>query len=163
MYRLCMDFEDLQQEAFCCYLKTVKGFGDSNPENFKEYFITNFKNRIINILKNVEKQVVGHRNAKDKETTDAIRKFSYSVCSIQETNQDGSLKYDIPVDTESDFFTDYYPNVSKLLNKRELQIVIDYYVNGVPLKELAKRLGISYGRIRNITTNIKSKLKILNK
>jgi len=163
MYRLCMDFEDLQQEAFCCYLKTVKGFGDSKPENFKEYFITNFKNRIINILKNVEKQVVGHRNAKDKETTDAIRKFSYSVCSIQETNQDGSLKYDIPVDTENDFFIDYYPNVSKLLSKRELQIVIDYYVHGIPLKELAKTYNIDYGYIRIMLVRIKNKLKGLDK
>jgi len=89
--------------------------------------------------------------------------FSYSLCSLQETYEDGSLKYDIPVDTENDFFTDYYPNISKLLNKRELQITIDYYVHGIPLKELAKKYNVSYGRIRNITTNIKSKLKVLNK
>jgi len=162
MYRLCMDFEDLQQEAFCCYLTSMKSFGDSSPENFKEYFITNFRNRIINILKNIEKQVVGHTEIRHKGSN-SKKQFSYSVCSLQETNQDGSLKYDIPVETDSDYFTDYYPNVSKLLNKRELQITIDYYVYGIPLKDIAIEYGISYNRIMKISANIKKKLEILNK
>ncbi len=144
-------------------LKSMKNFGDSNPENFKQYFVTNFRNKILDLLKNIEKQVVGHKNAKDRETADAISKFSYSLCSLNEQYEDGELKYDIQDNTENDYFTGYYPNIAKLLNQRELQIVVDYYERGIPLKEIAKKNNISYGRIRNILTGIKNKLKVLDK
>jgi len=158
MYRLAMDYEDFQQEAFCCFLNTVKELHEDQPENLKKFFITNFKNRIMNILTNIEKQVLGHTDIHIKDTQ-KVKQFTYSVCSLLETNEDGSMKYDIQDNsTEQDYFIDYYPNISKLLSKRDLEIAIDYYLYGIPLKEIAKELGISYGRIRNITNNIKSKL-----
>jgi len=73
------------------------------------------------------------------------------------------MKYDIPADTENDYFADYYPNISKLLSKRDLEIAIDYYLHGIPLKEIAKKYNLDYGYVRVLLSRAKIKLQILNK
>lgn len=140
------DYEDLQQEAFCSFLEALQQFGDSEPQNFKEFYAGLLRHDLLDCIKQQNKLV----NA------------NCYLCSLDIRDEEGNLIYDISVDNEHEYFTDYYPRVKSLLTEREFKITILHYVDGISLKELAKEFGISYGRIRNIITDIKSKLQQLN-
>jgi len=140
------DYDDLQQEAFCSFLEALQQFGDSEPKNFKEFYAGLLRHDLLDCIKQQNKLV----NAQ------------CFTCSLDVRDEDGNLLYDMPDDTENDYFFDYYPQVKALLTEREFKIAILHYVDGITIKTISKELGVTSRTIDNIIKSIKSKLKVLD-
>lgn len=141
------DYEDLQQEAFLALLVALGKHAEKDLAVFAEFYGNILRNNLIETIRKGNKLI----NAK------------CFLCSIDARDEEGNLIYDIPVDCENDYFSNYYPQVRALLTEREFQVVITHYVDGIPLGTIAKEMGISYRTIKNIVRTTKEKLKVLDK
>lgn len=141
-----VDYEDLQQEAFYALMIALKQYDNTKyTKSFSEYYANVFIHHLIDIIKVQSKQVT-------------LKCFT---CSLDVRDEDGNLLYDIPDNTENDYFSDYYPQIKALLTEREFKIVILHYVDGVSLTAISDQLGVSYRTIKYEIRAIKDKLKTL--
>jgi len=139
------DYDDLQQEAFLALLIALRKQADKNLVVFGEFYGNIFRNNLIELMR------------KEKKLVNA----QCFTCSLDVRDEDGNLLYDIPDNTENDYFSDYYPKIKTLLTEREFKIAILHYVDGIPLTAISDQLGVSYRTIKYEIRAIKDKLKIL--
>lgn len=141
-----MDYEDLQQEAFLWFLVSLKKYKPTNQKSFSDYYGCTFRSNLVERIRKEDKLV----NAQ------------YCLCSLDARDAEGKPLYEISAAEEDVYFADYYPNIRPLLSESEFKIAVAHFVDDLPLRVIAKQLGISYGYVRNIVIGIKGKLQRKN-
>ncbi len=125
--------DDLLGEAFLCFKKCKEKFKGDERE-FRNYFFKSLKNHFLNYLKKEKRLIL-----KDDEEIEII----------EEVRSD-------------EFLRRFEDNLYKRLNEKELW-VISLIRQGFNLKEISKKLNISYEKMKDIWSEIRSKINPLKR
>jgi len=144
-YNKIEEYDDLVQEGYEVILEGIKEFDETRGAKFLGYIKLKLKYHYLNKYKKVE-----------------------NYCSLNAPIGDGELEV---LDTIEGEEIDPLDNLLKLeigeelrkainsLTKRQKQIIIESYINGLSIGEIAKKLNISYRTVANTKTNAINNLK----
>ncbi len=120
--------DDLLGEAFICFKKCKEKFKGDEME-FRNYFFKSLENHFLNYLKKEKRLIL-----KDYEEIEILNEVR-----------------------SDEFLRRFENNLYKRLNEKELWI-INLIRQGFNLKEISEKLNISYERVKDIFSEIKSKI-----
>lgn len=135
--------DDAIQDAFVVMMDTLAELKESNAATFTVYYAKKLKSCV-------------RKAGLEKDRRNSI------AFSFDERDENGNLIHDLPDKLQRDFEDlDGLDNVKKLLTEFEFEVCILFYVWGISLKKIAKHYSFSYDYLKEVSGNIKRKLKVL--
>ena len=142
---LCLNLDDLKQEALIGLYKATLSFDKSKDINFSTFAYTAIKRTV-------------QRYIFTKCHIVKVKEDDFYNLAIPVTSLDDESEPEIPVeDNTSDIELEMY--LSNILNEREKDFIVRHYIEGVSQTELARQNGLTQAGVRRIIQQGLGKLR----
>lgn len=144
-YNKRQDFDDLIQEGYLVVLQCIENYDESKEVYFLGYVKTMLKFTYLN--KHKEKTYLSLNIAVGNDGDEEL-------INLLESQDDGPLDLALNLEESREI-----QKVLLNLTNRQREVIIGYYVEGLSIKEISKRLSISYRTVVNTKTRALEKMK----